>query len=90
MSTNLTLANWETGVNKHSKIILNHKEIYRLNTLVNTLKDFIVKNGLKVPTLKNEFEVSLTPKRKILKLNMKDKEAYERVQKKLINNIFNN
>ena len=90
--TNLTLSELRDRCKlQHSKIdIESYKEIYRLNTLVNTLKDFIVKNGLKVPKLKNEFEVPLTPKRKIIKLNMKDKEAYERVQKKLINYIFKN
>lgn len=61
-----------------------YKEIYRLNNMVDCLKKFIVEKGLKPPDIKYDFEISLTPKRKILKLNIKNQEAFDRVQKKII------
>lgn len=70
---------------QHAKIDPDaYKEIYRLNTIIDSLKKYIVDNDLKVPELKNDFTISLTPKRKIVTLNIKNKEAFQRVQKKMI------
>jgi len=70
---------------QHSKIDPDtYKEIYRLNTIIDELKKYIVDNNLKVPELKNDFTISLTPKRKIVRINVKNKEAFQRIQKKMI------
>ena len=65
-----------------------YKEIYRLNCIIDSLKKYIKDNDLTIPTLDHEFTVSLTPKRKIVKVDIKNKEAFERVQKKILKDII--
>lgn len=73
---------------QHTKIDPDsYKEIYRLNTIIDSLKKYITDNNLELPEIKNDFAISLTPKRKILKLNIKNEEAFKRVQKRMIQEL---
>lgn len=88
-SSNLTMSELRDRCKlQHSKIDPDiYKEIFRLNSIIDSLKKYIVDNKLEIPEIKNDFNISLTPKRKIVRLDIKNKDAFERVQKKMIKEL---
>ncbi len=60
-----------------------YKEILRLTTVVHQLKSFITNKGFKIPKCENDMKSVI--KKPVLKVYLKNKNAYERIQRIMIN-----
>lgn len=60
-----------------------YKEILRLTTVVYHLKSFITKKGFKIP--KCQHDIKSVIKKPLLKVSLKNKKAFDRIQRIMIN-----